>query len=200
MKTSKRSPPQLESAVRLFLAVNLPDHIRRDLWKVAEPLRANRYPVKWVVSESLHVTMKFLGEVAPHRVDEITEATTTAAAGAKPFALRISGFGAFPSVQRPRVVWAGCDPAPPLELLQHRVEQELDRIGFPLEGRPFRPHITLGRVRREAKRSDFLAFRGDVESLQYEAEAAVESVDVMESTLTSKGAMYTRRHAVRFEG
>jgi len=167
---------------------------------VAEPLRAKRYPVRWVVPESLHVTMKFLGEVAPHRVDEITEATTCAVAGAKPFSLWISGFGAFPSVQRPRVVWVGCEPAPPLELLQHRVEQEMDRIGFPLEGRPFHPHITLGRVRREAKRSDFIAFPGDVELLQYEAEVAVESVDVMESTLRSKGAVYTRRHAVRFEG
>jgi 2'-5' RNA ligase len=186
--------------VRLFLAVNLPHHVRAGIWEAAEPLRANQYPVKWVAPESLHITMKFLGEVPPHRVDDITEAMKTAAAGAKPFSLWISEFGAFPSAQRPRVVWVGCEAAPPLELLQHRVEQEMNRIGFPLEGRPFHPHITLGRVRREGKKSDFVAFPGEIEVLQYQAESMVESVDLMQSTLTPKGATYTRRHAVRFEG
>jgi len=186
--------------VRLFVAVNLPQHVRRDAWTAASALRAKCHLVKWVAPEALHITMKFLGEVAPQRVEAIAEAMKTATEGAKPFPLCISGFGAFPNVRRPRVVWVGCEAAPPLELLQHRVEQEMDRIGFPLEGRPFHPHITLGRVRREATSSDFVDFSRDIEVLSFEAEVTAESVDLMESTLTPAGASYSLRHAARVEG
>ena len=186
--------------MRLFIAVNLPIEVRQGAWEASAPLRAKRYPVKWVAPESLHVTMKFLGEVHPQRCTELTKALEQATRGAKPFSLLISGFGAFPNLQRPRVVWVGCEPAPPLEILQHRVEQEMDRIGFPVEGRPFHPHITLGRVRREARTSDFAGFAREVESLEYTAHVTVESVDLMESTLTPKGARYARRHAASLAG
>jgi 2'-5' RNA ligase len=184
--------------VRLFIAVNLPSDVSQAAWEAASSLRANRYPVKWVPPESLHITMKFLGDVDPHRADEIVGAMECAAEGARPFPLLISGFGAFPNLQRPRVVWIGCEAAPPLELLQHRVEQEMDRMGFPIEGRPFHPHITLGRVRREARKSDFADFSDDIDLLDYATEVTVESLDLMESTLTPRGARYTRRHAVEF--
>lgn len=184
--------------MRLFIAINLPPDVRQAAWQAASSLRTARYPVKWVQPDALHITMKFMGEVAPVRVDEIVEAMELAADGARPFSLSVSGFGAFPNPSRPRVVWIGCEAAPPLELLQHRVEQEMDRIGFPLEGRPFHPHVTLGRVRREARKSDFAAFSDDIDMLEYATQVTVESVDLMESTLTPTGARYTQRHAVRF--
>jgi 2'-5' RNA ligase len=144
--------------------------------------------------------MKFLGQVPEQSIDEVVQALERAVVGAKPFSLWISGFGAFPNPRRPRVIWLGCESAPPLEILQHRVEQETSRIGFPVEGRPFHPHITLGRTRRGAGKSDFADFPKEVESLEYASEIVAQSVDLMESTLTPKGARYTRRHAARFEG
>lgn len=184
--------------MRLFLAVNLPPDLRQAAWEAAAPLRQRGYPVKWVAAEALHITVKFLGEVAPHRVHDVVAALEAAASGARRFALWVSGFGAFPNERHPRVVWLGCEAAAPLELLQHRVEQEMDRIGFALEGRPFRPHITLGRVRREAHQREFTGFSEDLAALQYSSEAVIESLDLMESTLTPKGARYTVRHAALF--
>jgi 2'-5' RNA ligase len=186
--------------VRLFIAVNVPPQVRREAWEAASALRQRRYPVKWVAPESLHVTVKFLGEVDDERAEQVVEALERAAAGAKPFPLLISGFGAFPSLRHPRVVWVGCDAAPPLELLQHRVECEMAEIGFPLEGRPFHPHITLGRARRDARKPDFAGFGVEVERLDYAVEITVESVDLMASTLTPSGAKYAVRHAVPLSG
>src|SRR6059058_4047497 len=81
-------------------------------------------PVKWVRGEGLHLTLKFLGDVADEREPELAAALTRAAAGARGLALALGGFGVFPDFRRPRVVWVGIAPEPGLEILQHRVEQE----------------------------------------------------------------------------
>ena len=180
--------------MRLFLAINLPDDVCRGVWQAAEPLRVGRYPVKWVAERSLHVTMKFLGEVAAEREQEIIERMQAAVRGAKAFSLVVSGFGAFPSLANPRVVWIGCEPVPPLELLQHRVERETNRLGFPLEGRPFHPHITLGRAKRDTRAADFRGLREAAERLEYANTLTVQSLDLMESTLTRDGAVYAMRY------
>lgn len=186
--------------MRLFIAINLPLDLRQRLWEAAGPLRGAGYPVRWVAPDGLHLTLKFLGEVRPEREPDVVAAIGTAVQGAKPFVLPVSGFGAFPSLSRPRVVWVGCEPVPPLELLQHRVEQEMERLGFPLEGRAFHPHLTLGRAQREARAAAFRALERQVEALEFAAEARVESVDLMESRLSRDGARYTRRHAARLAG
>ena len=105
--------------MRLFIAVNLPVALRQELWEAAEPLRRGAFPVKWVAADALHLTLKFLGDVAPEREAELLAGMEQAAGGAKPFALHLAGFGVFPSISRPRVIWAGCDAPAPLELLQH---------------------------------------------------------------------------------
>lgn len=189
------------ASVRLFIAVNFPPDLRRRLWEAAEPLRAAGYPVRWVAPDAIHVTLKFLGEVKPDREAEILAAMGTAVRGARPFELPVSGFGAFPPSGRPRVVWAGCEPVPPpLELLQHQMEQEMDRLGFPVEGRAFHPHVTLGRVQRDARPAAFRDLEGRLDALQFGEATMVDSVDLMESRLARQGAEYTRRHAVPLAG
>lgn len=180
--------------MRLFVAVNLPEHIRHEIWQTAAPLREAGLPVKWVAPESLHVTLKFLGEVASGREADIRARIDDAVAGTKRFAMGIGQFGAFPTEKGPRVVWVGCEGVPPLELLQHRLEQGLAALGFPLEGRPFRPHVTLGRAKRDARSRDFAAFASALASLEYFGETMVESVDVMVSELSPRGARYHVRH------
>jgi 2'-5' RNA ligase len=186
--------------VRLFIAVNLPPDLRQRIWDAAEPLRAARYLVRWVTPDGIHVTLKFLGEVRPDREAEIVAAMETAVQGAKSFELPLGGFGAFPTASRPRVLWAGCDPVPPLELLQHRVEQEMERLGFPVEGRAFHPHVTLGRVQRDARRGAFEDLEERLNRLAFSGTTMVESVDLMESRLAREGAQYTRRQAVPLGG
>lgn len=181
--------------MRLFVAINLPPDLRRGVWEAAAPLRARSYPVKWVDPEGIHLTLKFLGEVAADREPQIVEAVNGAAQGARRFTLPVAGFGAFPGPARPRVLWVGCEALPALEILEHRLEQGMERLGFPVEAKAFRPHLTLGRANRDARSGAFRGIEEMLESLEFSAEAPVESVDLMESQLSPKGARYTRRHA-----
>lgn len=181
--------------MRLFVAINLPGDVKDRIWTATEPLRARGYPVRWVAPESIHLTLKFLGEVDAVRESEIVGALDRAVEGARRFSMGLSGFGAFPSVKQPRVLWVGCEGVPPLELLQDRVEREMERIGFPLEGRPFRPHLTLARAARGARASEFRGLGEVISRLDFAAQVMVESADLMESHLTSQGARYVLRHA-----
>jgi 2'-5' RNA ligase len=180
--------------MRLFVAVNLPADLRQALWDAAGPLRQRDYPVRWVAASAMHLTLKFLGEVDEGRAGELARSVSAVAGGARRFTLPLGGFGAFPVAEHPKVVWAGCDAVPPLELLQHDVERAMHDLGFPLEGRPFRPHLTLGRVKDGAKRRDFAGFAATLNTLRFAGEAMVTSVDLMQSTLSPKGATYTARH------
>lgn len=185
--------------MRLFVAVNLPEALRQELWAAGEAVRRGAPPVRWVRPEGIHVTLKFLGDVPEERVEELRVALGRAAAGLRPFDLIVEGAGVFPGPARPRVFWAGIVPEPQLELLQHAVEREIVPLGFPTEGRPFRPHLTLGRaekggdaggLRRAAERMAGMAFGGA---------ARVETVDLMRSTLARGGASYAAVHRVPLE-
>lgn len=181
--------------MRLFVAINVPSDERERLWASAAPLRDHGFPVRWVGPEALHLTLKFLGEVRDERLDELRAGVDAAIDGVKPFEMPIGGFGAFPHGGNPRVVWVGCEAVPPLELLQHQVERTMAHHGFDVEGRPFRPHITLGRARRDARARDFAEFEAVVASLDYAGTVRVERLDLMESELTPHGARYSVRHA-----
>jgi 2'-5' RNA ligase len=109
----------------------------------------------------------------------------------------VGGFGVFPDFRRPRVVWAGIEAEPGLEILQHRVEQEFAPLGFPPEARAFRPHVTLGRARREARPRDFAALEGALARLEFAQTVVVSAVDLMQSMLRSGGAVYNVRHSER---
>lgn len=183
--------------MRLFLALNLPPPVRQALWQATAPLRELELPVKWVPAEGMHLTLKFLGEVAAERDAELGTALGRAAAGARALALALGGFGVFPDVTRPRVVWAGVAPEPALELLAHRVEQEFAPLGFPTEARAFRPHLTLGRAARTARPRDFTALPAALERLRFAETVLVETLDLMQSTLQSQGAVYNVRHSER---
>lgn len=182
--------------MRLFIAISFPDVIRQGVWDAAGELRGAGFPIRWVGPEAVHLTLKFLGEVAPPREPEVVAGIERAVDGARPFTVPLGGFGAFPSVERPRVVWLGLEPVPPLELLQHRVERSMEEVGFPLESRQFRPHITLGRVHKGVWARELAGFAAVLERLRYAGESEVRSVVLMESELRREGARYTVRRSV----
>jgi 2'-5' RNA ligase len=156
-------------------------------------------PVKWVDPDGIHLTLKFLGEVADERQDEIAAGVERGSRGARPFQVPVSGFGAFPSVERPRVIWVGCEGVPPLELLLHHMEREMERLGFPLEGRPFRPHLTLGRAMKDSRPAQLRDLETLLDGLTFEADPLVGSVELMESRLVPAGATYRVVRSVEFE-
>jgi 2'-5' RNA ligase len=137
--------------MRLFAAVPLPEPARTEVSSLLDRLRRSDLPVRWVHGDGLHLTLKFFGEVAPERLDVIEEAVRQANAGSEPLAMRLDDFGAFPNPRRPRILWIGVEAPPALELLQDRLERRSEAIGFPPEGVPYRPHVTLGRVRESQR-------------------------------------------------
>jgi 2'-5' RNA ligase len=181
--------------MRLFVAINLADDVRQSVWRSVSGLRNRGYPIKWVRPESVHLTLKFLGDVPEGGVVDVQAGIRTAAAGEPPFELLLSGFGAFPNPRRARVVWIGCHSGPSLGRIQQKLEGELEEAGFPREQRSFHPHITLGRVRRDARPGSLSCLADQLERLHFEATSVVESVDLMQSELSRSGARYTRLRA-----
>ena len=176
--------------------------VRQQLWDALAPLRQRpeEFPVKWVRAENIHLSLKFLGEVADARVPELRAALQRAAgtrSEPRPLALQIGGFGVFPDYDRPRVLWAGVTPDAGLELLQHSVEQAFAPLGFPTEARPFRPHVTLARAARDARPRDFAGLEQMLTGLEFEATVTVADVDLMESTLQRDGPVYHVRYHER---
>jgi RNA 2',3'-cyclic 3'-phosphodiesterase len=133
--------------MRLFAAVPITEPARREIAGLLARLREPGWPLRLVHDHGLHLTMKFFGEVPAGRLEVIEEAVRSAVPGFGPLSLRLAEIGAFPNLRRPRIVWVGLEAPPALELLQDRLERLADAIGFAPEGTPFRPHVTLGRMR-----------------------------------------------------
>ena len=179
------------------MALNLPDEVRQALWSAAAPLRELGLPLKWAPPEGIHVTLKFLGEVPEAREPELRAALGRAAAGGRALPLVVRGFGAFPGLERPRVIWAGLEPDRALEVLQGRVEQQFVPLGFPSESRPFRPHMTLGRAARGARPRRCDRLEETLIGLRHQEATLIGAVDLMQSVLQSTGAVYQIRHRER---
>jgi len=186
--------------VRLFVAVNLPEGERLAAHQAAAPLRRGNLPVRWVQASGLHVTLKFLGDVAEERESSIAAALDAAVGAARPFEVVLGGVGAFPSPARPRVIWLGVEVHPALELLANDVERALQPFGFEAELRPFRPHITLGRAKQGGRPAGFADYERLAARVSYESVVRVESVDLMESVLRPDGAEYGVRHRATLGG
>lgn len=179
--------------MRLFFAINIPDHMRNDIWESAAPLRDRGYAVRWVAPEAMHITLKFLGEVAPRSEETVIEALRIAASETHPFTLPLGGFGAFPNPRRAKVVWLGCKPPQTLRLLHQQIEERAKQIGFAKENRAYHPHLTLGRLHRGVDASRLRGLGGALDSLEYTGEVHVKSVELMQSELSPAGARYTAR-------
>lgn len=174
--------------MRLFAAIPVTEPARAEALGFLGRLRQTDWPVRWVGDEGLHLTLKFFGEVASEREDVIAEALRFAAKGVLPLPLRLDHLGAFPSRRRPRILHLGLESTAALELLQDRIERGGEAIGFPPEGTPFNPHVTLGRI-REGHRLPALGldeFDDAFERVWFTGSRLV----LYESILTPKGPRY----------
>ena len=183
--------------MRLFVALNLPETVRKALCTCVRPLQSMGFALRWMTPQQVHLTLKFLGDVEREREGELVAALGRACTGARPVTLSLAGFGVFPRYERPRVVWVGVAAEPALELLQHRLEQEFAPLGFPTEARTFRPHITLGRAGTAASPRRFDHLESALADLSFDATAVIVTVDLMQSALQSGGAVYHVRHSER---
>jgi 2'-5' RNA ligase len=177
--------------MRLFVALSLPKKERERIHRTARTLRKTEMPVRWIDADDFHITLKFLGEVRRERFEEVERAMNQVASVTKPFATNFGGFGAFPSIRQPRVIWLGVGANPELRCLKQDLERSFGDLGFEAEPRAFHPHVTLG---RSGDRDGAGAFRGldDVMAdLECEGDVKVSTLELMRSQVSPKGSTYT---------
>ena len=177
--------------MRLFLAINFPAAVRGEIATATAPLRESAPELGWIAEDRLHLTLKFLGEQAESRVDALAGALAKTAGQHRELVMTVGGIGAFPNFRRARVVWMGVSQEPRLELLHHDIEVAYDALGCELEGRPFRPHLTLARVRDPLPVDRMRELWRQAKRIAYTTEFIVHSVDLMQSDLSSSGPRYT---------
>lgn len=186
--------------MRTFIAINLPQRERLRIHRALRPLREEGLPVRWVEPENIHLTLKYLGEVHSARLDQVRALVDRVAGGVGPLVLDVGGFGAFPTLRRPRVLWMGVDPTPELRCLKQDLEWALADAGFEAETRAFHPHLTLGRANPGGAAGVFRDLDAWVPKLGFRTQVPVQRVDVMRSQLSREGARYTVLASARFQG
>ena len=141
--------------MRTFVAVFPPQEVREALFRAARNLPASN-DFRLIGQEKIHLTLRFLGDVTEDELDRVTQALERLSGRHRPFEVSTSGFGAFPSKRRARILWAGIEAgAGLLRTVAEDVEDLLEPVGFEREDRPYLPHLTLGRAKgRQAKLED----------------------------------------------
>ena len=190
-----------ERMVRLFLALDPPEEVCGEIGRIQERLRRRiSGDVRWVRPEAIHLTLKFFGDLPESDIAGISAIVEKTTEGVQPFDLTVGGVGVFPDLHRPRVIWLGMGgDAERLVTFQQGLECALDEIGFPREERPFRPHLTLGRIRAQRGLTGLAGVleRGET----YAAGRFMATVlCLFKSDLTPQGAIYTRLAEYPFAG
>lgn len=182
--------------IRTFIAIRLPAPVIAALGETSQTLarRVSRDAVRWVRPEQIHLTLRFLGDTPTAQLPQIAAAMDAAAAGASPMALRLGGVGCFPNTRRPRVIWVGLSgDVEQLLALKTALDGQLALLGRPPEDKPFRAHLTLGRVKDDRAVAG-IEWAADVPQL----EVSITAIDLIESQLRPAGPIYTARHVSGF--
>src|SRR4030042_147242 len=156
------------SVIRAFIAIDLTPEIVQHLEQVSTQLkkRLEGIPVRWVPVDNIHLTLKFLGDVYLANVEMLKKILQTEVNAHHVFEISVGGLGAFPSARRPRVVWVGVEAPAELTAVQNDVESAMARLGYAREERPFSPHLTLGRVSRNAVGRDERLIGESIEAIK----------------------------------
>jgi 2'-5' RNA ligase len=174
--------------MRVFIAIEIPNEIRKALGDVQRALRPLTSNAKWVAPESIHITLKFVGETPEKRLEDIDTALT--GLSWKPFTITVHGVGFFPGTRSPRVFWAGME-APTMEGLSEQLDTRMERLGFEKEKRAFRPHITLARAKNTRIDASLVSAAAKYEDHDF-GSFAVDRVFLFKSTLKPSGAVYEK--------
>ncbi len=182
----------MTETLRTFIAIELPERIHAGIRQLQNDLKKYRFNVRWVRTENIHLTIKFLGNIQASDVQSVGQAIADAAATRDVFELKASGIGVFPNIRNPRVLWTGLSGnVQSLRSLYLSLENHLDEQGFKKEKRPFKGHLTLGRAKGtiDARQLlDAIVTCGGFSSDAF----AVRHLTFFQSHLQEGGAAYTR--------
>lgn len=182
--------------VRSFIALELTPEIQKELARIQNELKKSAADVKWVKPDGIHLTLKFLGNVSLNLIEEIKKIIDRMAGEHKRFELKIGGLSAFPNIEHPRVIWVGIELGfDKSAQLTKELEKYLIKLGFLPEKRPFKPHLTLGRVRSPRNRTQLKELLQSTTLLSKTIQ--VEKLVLFKSTLTPQGAIYEPLHEAK---
>src|SRR6185295_15589182 len=187
---------ELNSAVRTAISnlqAQVKDELNRELRQSVPDIR-----LQWVKPESIHLTLKFLGDIREEQVDGICSSLTSALATQSGFSLEVGGLGVFPDLRAPRVLWIGLEqaerngPSPAVQLAE-TVERAMTSLDFLPEAKPFTPHLTLARIKERSREvGKALSSLGLLAKGRAMGTLPVNAVSLMRSELQPSGAVYTR--------
>ncbi|MBW2604719.1 MAG: RNA 2',3'-cyclic phosphodiesterase [Deltaproteobacteria bacterium] len=182
----------MSKTIRTFIAVEIPGSIISKIRELQEGIKVHGFKIRWIRSENIHLTLKFLGDVEAVKISEIAEAISKTAGGYTPISLKAKGVGVFPGIKHPRVLWVGLTgQLESLVRLQRTLDENLQVLGFPGEKRPFKGHLTMGRIKTKIDVKKFgdalMAFR----SFESETFTAGQLI-LYKSELKPSGAVYTK--------
>jgi len=187
------------SLLRAFIAVEIPQEIHKAIGNETAPLRAalNKSLVRWVPTENMHLTLKFLGDTSPVNVDLLAQMLSVEAGQHPAFEIQFRGLGVFPNPKRPHVIWIGIQAPEELAALQRGIEAAADKLGYPPEKRSFSPHLTIGRVKQNINSGGMQKVRAALEGIKVGTlgAAPVNAVHLFKSDLKPSGAVYTCLHS-----
>ena len=181
----------MNQPIRCFIAIEIPEPIQNRLVRIQEMLRKQIQKASWVKPGNIHLTLKFLGDIAPDDLGSIGRALEAATNGHHSFSLQIGGVGAFPALARPRVIWVGVKAGSErVSSLAQDINSALNNRGFAVDTKKFNPHLTIGRLKEKVNLSRYAN-----EYRQYDringAEMTVNTISLIQSQLHSKGAIYS---------
>lgn len=185
-------------AMRTFIAIDIPAAIRSEIRKLVASLRAVAPQLRWSRPEGWHITLKFIGEISPARVEQV-KSVLAALPPAPPIQISIRQAGFFPNERRPRTFWLGVEADPGLGSLVGRIDKELAALNIARETRDFSPHLTMARI------EDGMNARGLQEALPNHGRIdmgsfAADEFYLYESKLASGGSVYTRLSRFHLSG
>jgi len=180
------------STIRTFIAVELSADVCRRAADLVARLAQTDVKAKWVDSDNMHLTLKFLGDVPKDQIRTLCSKVADAVIGIPAFSIDCRGAGAFPRISRPRTIWLGVGQGTEdLVRLQAAIDKAVAKIGFPRDGRKYKPHLTLGRVRGGGPGISALGELVEQNSDFVAGECSIGQVILFASELTPQGPIYT---------
>ena len=182
----------MPDTIRTFIAFEIPEHVLSAIGNIQGVLKSYKFNIKWVRPESIHLTLKFLGNIDPAAMDQIESVLRDTVKPHAPFFVQAKGLGVFPGAKRPRVLWIGITgQIDRLIGLQQHLDKDLKAIGFSGDKRPFKGHLTLGRVKGSIDANRMRSVLAKYN--EFEAEPfTVGPLILYRSDLHPTGAVYTK--------
>jgi 2'-5' RNA ligase len=180
---------------RTFIALEIKENIKKLLAGIQQKIGSETCGIKWVKPKNMHLTLKFIGPTREDKIEDISDILINVAGNLNSFNVSVSGLGAFPGSNNPKVIWAGLKADEALFKLQKDIDISLESLGFAKRKRPFSPHLTIGRVRdSRAKKKLRDAFEQTrTEPGSFEA----ENITFYKSDLMPEGPIYTELKSVK---